>query len=649
MKIAHIAAAWLCGLSALCLPTLCLAAVPLEHFAKLAAYEQIAISPSGEHVAIKTPMDDRSGVAIVRLDDMKMTGALKLSQGFHVYDLHWAGPERVLIELAQTFGALDAPRPTGELYTINADGGDKKYLFGFRGAKATGSHIKKVTQKYASAHLVDPLLDQPDHALVAINVWANGPNGYTSVERIDLRSGKRVPVTTAPAPGYSAFATDRDGAVRYAIAPTENLTGLQSFRLSAKGDEWQPLSRGERAGATIAPLGVWSNRALLASNEAGDRLCLVEHDLARDKRKTVVCDPTVDLTRVILSFDRRDAIAAIFDDGRPSYRFLNSGHPNEKELRDLLKAFGGEFVEPVSASADGQRVILKVSSDRNPGEYFLFDRKSGAVKFLIAQRAWIKPEQMAGQQPRTLKARDGTKLHGYLTLPEQASPKGLVVLPHGGPRGIRDTWQWHADVQMLASRGYAVLQPNFRGSGGYGARFENAGRYAWGTTMIDDIVDATRVVLADKALGLKTACIVGSSYGGYAALMAAVREPELFACAVAEAGIYDLVEWRKTSDVSGSRFGRNYIADQVGRDDKHLRVQSPLTHIDNLQAPVLIIHGREDERVPFSQAERLRKALKKRRHPHEWLAVRGEGHGFYEVENRVKRLEAIEAFLRQHL
>ena len=131
--------------------------------------------------------------------------------------------------------------------------------------------------------------------------------------------------------------------------------------------------------------------------------------------------------------------------------------------------------------------------------------------------------------------------------------------------------------------------------------------------------------------------------------MASVREPELFACAVAEAGIYDLVEWRKTSDVSGSRFGRNYIADQVGRDDKHLRVQSPLTHIDNLQAPVLIIHGREDERVPFSQAERLRKALKKRRHPHEWLAVRGEGHGFYEVENRVKRLEAIEAFLRQHL
>ena len=357
MKIAHIAAAWLCGLSALCLPTLCLAAVPLEHFAKLAAYEQIAISPSGEHVAIKTPMEDRSGVAIVRLDDMKMTGALKLSQGFHVYDLHWAGPERVLIELAQTFGALDAPRPTGELYTINADGGDKKYLFGFRGAKATGSHIKKVTQEYASAHLVDPLLDQPDHALVAINVWANGPNGYTSVERIDLRSGKRVPVTTAPAPGYSAFATDRDGAVRYAIAPTENLTGLQSFRLSAKGDEWQPLSRGERAGATIAPLGVWSNRALLASNEAGDRLCLVEHDLARDKRKTVVCDPTVDLTRVILSFDRRDAIAAIFDDGRPSYRFLNSGHPNEKELRDLLKAFGGEFVEPVSASADGQLSI----------------------------------------------------------------------------------------------------------------------------------------------------------------------------------------------------------------------------------------------------------------------------------------------------
>ncbi len=267
-----------------------------------------------------------------------------------------------------------------------------------------------------------------------------------------------------------------------------------------------------------------------------------------------------------------------------------------------------------------------------------------------SQRDWIDPRQMAEQRAVEFKARDGQAIHGLLTLPPgvPAHKLPLVVNPHGGPFGIMDSWGWSREPQLLASRGYAVLQVNFRGSGGYGAGFESAGRQGWDTVMIDDITDATHWAVQQGFADASRICIYGASYGGYAALMSALREPDLYRCVIGYAGVYDLPRLRRDSDIAETAQGRRFMNEFIG-DDKRLKAASPLTYIDRLKAAVMIVHGEEDKRAPFSQAKALRGALDERHYPYEWLTKPDEGHGFYEEANLMELYTRLLAFLDRNI
>ena len=271
--------------------------------------------------------------------------------------------------------------------------------------------------------------------------------------------------------------------------------------------------------------------------------------------------------------------------------------------------------------------------------------------YLVSKRSWIDPDLMGGRRPIVVPARDGTQLHGFLTLPKGAAGKNLplVVNPHGGPFGIRDDWEWDLDPQLLASRGYAVLQINYRGSAGYGRRFRNAGKALWDSVMIDDISDAARWTVTQGYADPKRLCIYGGSYGGYAALASAEREPDLYRCTIGYAGVYDLPLFKRDSDISDTTSGRNYIDEFVGATPERLAEASPVNHVDKLKAAVLIVHGTQDKRAPFTQAKSLRKALEDRQYPFEWMEVAGEGHGFYAPENRKAFYEKLIGFLDQHI
>ena len=242
-------------------------------------------------------------------------------------------------------------------------------------------------------------------------------------------------------------------------------------------------------------------------------------------------------------------------------------------------------------------------------------------------------------------------LNGYLTIPPGVDPKSLpmVVHPHGGPRDESDSWLWERDSQMLATHGYAVLQINFRGSGGYGKSFLNAGNQAWGTTMIDDITDGARWAEEQGFADPKRVCIFGTSYGGYAALMSVVREPDLYRCAVDFAGVYDLNLQVATTDTTRSQSGESFYKEFVGSTSDQLRKQSPRTYIDNLKAAIMIVHGENDERVPISQSKTLRADLEKRKRPYEWLVKSGEGHGFYSADNEAEFYTQLLAFLNKNI
>lgn len=225
----------------------------------------------------------------------------------------------------------------------------------------------------------------------------------------------------------------------------------------------------------------------------------------------------------------------------------------------------------------------------------------------------------------------------------------MVVMPHGGPHGPYDEWGYDPDVQLLASNGYAVLQVNFRGSGGYGQDFEAMGYQKWGREMQDDITDATLWAINERIADPDRICIAGASYGGYASLMAVVREPDLYQCAIPIAGVYSLPMMRKKGDYRRNRRASNvFLDDYLGRDEDDLIARSPAYHVDQIKADLFFIHGTEDVRVPIDQAEFVRDQLDDAGISYEWME-RDEGHGFTQLENRRDMYEAILMFLDQHI
>lgn len=224
----------------------------------------------------------------------------------------------------------------------------------------------------------------------------------------------------------------------------------------------------------------------------------------------------------------------------------------------------------------------------------------------------------------------------------------MVVLPHGGPHGIRDWWEFDPEVQLLANRGYTVLQVNFRGSGGYGTDFERAGYGEWGAKMQDDLTDATRWAIEQKIAPADRICIYGASYGGFAALMGAAREPDLYRCAIGYSGVYDLELLHESGDPDVPA-DVAYLDRALGTDAAKRRAQSPVYNAQSIKAPVLLIHGSADRTAELEHAKRMRAALENNRKKVEWLALRGEGHGAYDEDTRREVYERILQFLDANL
>jgi dipeptidyl aminopeptidase/acylaminoacyl peptidase len=257
---------------------------------------------------------------------------------------------------------------------------------------------------------------------------------------------------------------------------------------------------------------------------------------------------------------------------------------------------------------------------------------------------------MAPMKAIQFQARDGLAIKGYLTLPKGASGRNMpmVVLPHGGPFFVSDAWEYTPEVQLLASAGYAVLQVNFRGSDDRGRWFSQAGARQWGGTMQDDVTDATRWAIGQGIADASRICIYGSSYGAYAALEGAAKEPGLYKCAAGYVGVYDLPMMFSEGDTRELASGRTYLHDWIG-EPSQLGAVSPVNQADRIKVPVFLAAGREDERAPVGHTERMESALKRAGVPVETLYYDGEGHGFYKPEHRREFYARLLAFLSRSL
>lgn len=627
----------------------------IRDYARHAEFATVKLSPDGSYLAATVLQENETNLAVIRISDMKITGGLRGGSGRHVHDFWWVGPERVVAVFAERDGSLDTPFLTGEMVGMNADGTATQYLYGYRGSASGGHRIKQGTQEYGFARMVAPLPDDPKHAIISSDsFWEIGDSSQvSSVHRIDVYSGKTSLLGRAPLEGWTSFLADDEGKLRFAVGTNKRTLAVESYARNSEGDGWRKLSIGG-SDAWIVPLFVDSQKANAYFSVAlrGGRMCLIRQALTSEQHEQLACDAVEDLDAVVQSADKTTVIAAVYNSLKPKVDWLAPDHPDALLLQSLAKNFPDRLVRPVSWSCDGKKLLFYVVSDRSPGEYYLMDRESKKARYLVGRREWIDPQLMAAREPVTYKSRDGsTDLYGQLTLPRGVSAEELpaVVLIHGGPFGIDDNWFWDAEAQLLASRGFLVFQPNYRGSSGFGVDYQESARKAFGTTMIDDITDGTRALIAEGLADPNRICVMGGSYGGYASVMSAVREPDLYKCAIGYAGVYDLVALKKESDISESELGRNYIRMYVGGDEAELRQHSPITYIDRLKAPVLIVHGKRDQRTPFSQAKILRKALEQRGKPFEWLEKPNEGHGFVNVDNRVELYEKVLEFLKKNI
>ena len=353
-----------------------------------------------------------------------------------------------------------------------------------------------------------------------------------------------------------------------------------------------------------------------------------------------------------MTTDKRSAYAVRVDDGYPAYLILNKKHEEAKVFKELLKLFPYSSVKVTSKTEDGQIYVVFVSSDIDPGSLYLLDRESNKLKRLFQFKPEFQSADFAQVEPIKFEASDGSMLNGFFTQAKAKQKNELaptVVLVHGGPHGVRDYWEFSSQVQYLVAHGYSVLQVNFRGSGGYGVNYQRSGYKAWGGLVQQDILDGYQWLVKNKKAADNKVCIMGGSFGAYSAIQSAALYPDVYKCAIANAGIYDLELMFEEGDVQQKRSGMSYLKHVLGTDEQLLKSMSPVNYVEKIQVPILLAHGEKDERAPFEHAERLRAALDKENKSYEWFVIGDESHGFFNPKNQRAYMKQVVGFLDKHL
>lgn len=448
-----------------------------------------------------------------------------------------------------------------------------------------------------------------------------------------------------------SYLLQHDGKPRFAFGVGDDLNQI-AFKRDIDRDQWEPLPKAALGKHFVPLVFTPDNQAFyLRFSADGGPEALMRESMITGERTIISAAKEGNIDLIQYSDSNSQPFAVASSIGVPNVIYIDEASPDAILHKDLSAQFPGQYVQFASSSADGSKLLFIVRSDREPGEYYLLDRKTKKAEFLVALRPAIDASRMAARKPISFNARDGLRLNGYLTLPNNQSGAKvpLILLPHGGPQGISDKWFYDSGAQFLASRGYAVLQVNYRGSGGRGSKFVGAGDGQWATGMQQDLIDGVKWAIGESIADPARVCVYGGSFGAYAAMMTSIQEPGMFKCAVGYAGLYDLPLLLTGDNAKERKRVFNFLAKVVGTDIELLKKDSPTSLADKIKVPVLLVHGDQDTTTPLAQAEAMRSALTKAGKSFEWMMVPKEGHGFYAEKNRLAFYEKLEAFFAKHL
>lgn len=623
----------------------------LQDFIRNDRFLRVSVSPKGTYAAATVPLEDKTVLVIIKPGQKEPYGHVNFKEpNTHVVDFVWVNDERILFTVGEKAGGLEQPVGYGEIWGTNADGSKQGIVAGARVANSAHRAGGRARAELASMWVVDSLRNDDDYVLVGVAPYASGEAPYTSVERMNVYTGTKQPVGRAPAKAAS-FLTDQQGRVRFAVGVNRDYKSVLYYRTDDKS-EWRLLNDESVSGKVVSALDFNADDtvAYLQSEEKSGPDSIQTFDVVTGDRKQIARDDNVDPAGLIYGIGKRYPIGVAYNDAKPRFEYFEPASADARLHKTLQTSFGGATVTSGSFTDDGKTSLIVAHDDRNPGDIYLFDTKSKKADLLMSAAEWLDPARMAKTTPLSFSARDGVKLEALLTVPAGSSSGKrlpLIVYPHGGPFGVQDVWGYGRDVQILANHGYAVLQVNFRGSGGYGKDFMMMGYKQWGLTMQDDLTDATKWIIQQGVADKDRICIYGASYGGYAALMGAAKEPDLYKCAAGYVGVYDLNMMWGQGDIPDRVSGKLFLGETLGRNN--LDQTSPSKLASSIKVPVFLAAGGADQRAPKEHTQAMERALKAAGVPVESLYYETEGHGFVLLKNQFEYYGKLLNFFSRHL
>ncbi len=606
--------------------------IPVDNFFRDSSFDNVKISPDGRYLAATVPLEKLTALVVMDLESKKITGSFRPQEKAHIGQFYWVNNERLIFTSGVREGKFARPSGTGVYYAMNAD----------------GSKIGTAYGRGYYPQLLDSMKDDDKYVLVQYaSDGGSSTYGKLNVENGDIQATRRRP----PVEGYGQFITDNASEVRLYVMG-KNFKDYKVY--IRKGDSWSwdilHETKSTEQDFEYKAFSADNTLVYFTLSEKSGPDGLYSYNIKTGERKLVSRDDNVNPGVVMTSPVDGTPYAVRYEDGFPRYDWLDKNNPYARALLTMQASFKDADVYPVSSTRSGDKVVYAVFSDTLAGDYYLFDIKAQQARHLVSRMSWLDPAKMALMEPMKFKARDGLELEVFVTLPKDSKGKNLplIVNPHGGPFGPYDTWGFNPETQMLANRGYAVMQVNFRGSGNYGKEFQEKGYRQWGKQMQDDVTDATRWAISQGFADPNRICIYGASYGAYTALMGAAKEPSLYRCAVGNVGVYDLPDI--VSYDSGQGGGMNPLKVFFRETTNSSDMESSPTRVANrIKVPVYLMAGEKDTTAPQEQTKKMYKALTDAGVPVQMKIYEGEEHGNVLVENQRDFANRLLAFLEANL
>ncbi len=601
----------------------------VEDFFKEAEQSYFEISPDGKYFSYMKPIDGRPNIFVEDIATKK-TMQITNEKDDVIAFYTWANNNRII------YGKDKGGDENYQAYAVDADGKNPKALTPYEETKVG---------------LISMLRSDDDHIIIELNkenpqIFEPYKLNLNTAELTKLADNKdpRNPISgwIADHEGNIKGGIQTSGTTQHLLYKRDKNTAFRKVFSTTWKDSFEPLF-----------CDFENSDIIYAISDIGrDKKAVVKYDLSKGKELEVLFQhPTYDANRLSYSWKNKDLTFISYNSHKREYICAN---PEYRDLLDKLnQQFGDKNYYLYGRTKEEDKFLVYVNSDQIAGQYYLYDRNKDDISLLFDTRPHLKPEDMATMKPIRYKSRDGLTIHAFLTIPNGVEAKNLevVVNPHGGPYGPRDMWRFDGTSQLLASRGYAVFQINYRGSGGYGKDFFLAGSKQIGRKMLDDLEDGVKYLIDKGIAAPSNVGIYGGSYGGLATLGSLVKTPDMYRCGIDYVGVSNLFTFYK----SFPPYWKPYLEQVYAQwydpktDEAIMKDVSPALNADKITKPLFVVQGANDPRVKIGESDQIVENLRARGVDVPYLVKYDEGHGFSKEENRIEFFKAMLGFFAKHL